>query len=65
MKRGEIKIQYVSNLDGGHVPFSEFPRAELAEAFAEVRRLAHSGALRASWLLKRGKKVIARVPAVR
>lgn len=62
MMAGELKVCYVSNIDGAHVPFMDFPRSQLGHAVWTVRHLAHEDALCASWVLKRGRKIIARIP---
>jgi hypothetical protein len=49
-------------VDGAWVPFMNYGRRELAGAVRSVRSMAHQCALKADWCLKRGRKVILRLP---
>lgn len=61
----ELTVCYRSPVDEAWIPFVHFTRRELVDAVRSVRRMAHSDSLRSEWCLKRGRKIICRMPRVR
>lgn len=60
MSARTFSVCYLSFIDGAHIPFADFTRRELREAFDCFRRMGQSHALKSDWILKRDRKVIAR-----
>lgn len=65
MKPAAFTVCYRSCVDDAWIPFAHFTRRELVDAVRCVRNMAHQVALNAPWCLKRGRKVVLRVPTPR